>query len=243
MTRRAAARLLSCQISLAAVATVFLAAATGGSIAPASDAPPPPGPTFQSASPVGGPQPPVDYLSVRPSIDGVLDAPLRSLPARALAWASPSAPPGLRPPTWRLAYSARDLYLYVEFDASEAVVRDRAYQNGDGLIMVLSRPRPDDSPTDEFYALGVSAGEPAARWQRRFVWYRNRDLSMQALDAAEVATTSSGAVVGIEFLLPWGEVYPHHAWLGDIGFNLCVTRAPGATEEGRPGRRRSMVEH
>ena len=146
---------------------------------------------------------------------------------------SPSAPSGLRPPDWRVAYSARYLYVHVEFEASQVAVRDRAYQNGDGLILVISRPRADGAPTDEFYVIGVSAGVPAARWQRRFVWYRNRELGMQPLETAEVATASNGTTVGIEFLLPWAEVYPYHPWLGDIGVNLCVTRALAADGRAR----------
>jgi predicted esterase len=206
-----------------AVVVVFCAAETSGPAAMVpSQAPPSTAPSTLSGNPARAP---VDYLGIRPAIDGVLDAALRGLPARSFGWASPSAPAGLRPPVWRVAYSARYLYLQLEFEAPQVTVRDRAYQNGDGLVVVLARPRADGAPADEFYVLGVSAGVPAARWQSRFVWYRNLDLSMQALDTAEVATASNGTTASIEFLLPWADVYPYHPWLGDIGFNVCVTRA------------------
>jgi predicted esterase len=182
-------------------------------------------PSIAPGQPPPAPQPPIDYLVAAPVIDGSLDRDLAALPVRPMRWSSPSAPAGLRPPAYRLAYSARHLYVHVEFDAREMVTRDRAFQNGDGFVLVIARPRPRGAPSDEFYVVGVSSGAPPARWQSRFVWYRNVDLSMQPLEQADTASTHTGTTVGIEFLLPWDDVYPYHPWLGDIGFNLCVTRA------------------
>jgi len=168
------------------------------------------------------------FLASAPSIDGVLDPGLASLPAKPLTDASGS-PGGLEPPRVRVAYGTDFLYVFVELDADRLVTRDRAYQNGDGLLVVLTRPRPDGAPAEEFVVLGFSAGQPAARWQQRFVWYRNMALEMRQLDDARIATASASGRSAFEVLVPWSEVYPFHPWLGGaLGINACVTQAlPG----------------
>jgi predicted esterase len=177
---------------------------------------------------VDAPAVPVAFLAHAPAIDGALDAGLEALVVRPLSLVSGPPEAAARPPSYRLAYSAEHLYLHVDLGPGEIVQRDRAYQNGDGLIVVVARPAPGGAPTEEFSVLGFSPGKPAAAWQQRFVWYRNVDLEMRGLDAARVATSSSAARSAFEVLVPWSEVYPHHPWLSAVGFNLCVTRAlPG----------------
>lgn len=179
------------------------------------------------------PASPVTSLDHTPAIDGVLDAGLERLAVRPLSLVSGHPGAAVRPPSYRLAYSAEHLYLHVDLGPGEIVERDRAYQNGDGLIVVVARPATGGTPTEEFSVLGISPGNPAARWQQRFVWYRNVDLEMRALDAARVATSSSGDHSAFEVLVPWSEVYPHHPWLSAVGFNLCVTRALPGNERAR----------
>ncbi|RPJ69326.1 MAG: hypothetical protein EHM24_18905 [Acidobacteria bacterium] len=173
------------------------------------------------------------FLDHAPAIDGVLDAGLETLAVRPLWLVSGRPDAATRPPSYRLAYSAEHLYLHVDLGAGEIVQRDRAYQNGDGLIVVVARPATGGAPTEEFSVLGFSPGKPAARWQQRFVWYRNVDLEMRSLDSAQVATFSSAASSAFEVLVPWSEVYPHHPWLSAVGFNLCVTRALPDNEKAR----------
>jgi predicted esterase len=177
----------------------------------------------------------VPYLDAAPAIDGLLDPSLVGLPVHALTLQSSDADAAsVKPPSYRLAYGAGFLYVFVEIDTAQLQQRDRAYQNGDGVVLVVARPRPDDQPTEEFYVLGFSPGRPAARWQQRFVWYRNVDLEMRPLDDTVVATTSSGGRSFFEILVPWRDVYPYHPWLSDsMGFNLCVTRALAGTSRAR----------
>jgi hypothetical protein len=172
---------------------------------------------------------PVAFLEKPPVIDGLLDKDLAHLPARTFAAAEPS-----HHPTYRLAYGAGFLYLFIEVDADSIVQRDRAYQNGDGFHMVIARPKPGGEPSDEFYVLGFSAGNPASKWQKQFVWYRNIELGMKLLAGARIAAQASPGKTGIELLLPWSDVYPFHPWLSDgIGFNLCFVKAVGDTQKSR----------
>ncbi len=177
----------------------------------------------------------VPYLEAAPAIDGLLDPSLVGLPANVLALQSSDADAAsVKAPSYRLAYGANFLYVFVEIDTPQLAQRDRAYQNGDGVVLVIAQPRPGDAATDEFYVLGFSPAVPAARWQQRFVWYRNVDLEMQPLDASVVATASAGGRSFFEILVPWHDVYPYHPWLSDaIGFNVCVTRALAGTARAR----------
>jgi predicted esterase len=177
----------------------------------------------------------VPYVAMAPVIDGVLDKSLASLPSHVLPrQSSTSDASAVQAPSYRIGYGADFLYVFVEIDTPQLAQRDRAYQNGDGVVLVIARPQPANAPTDEFYVLGFSPGTPAARWQQRFVWYRNVDLEMRTLDDTVVATSSSGGRSFFEILVPWREVYPYHPWLSDaIGFNVCVTRALPGTASAR----------
>ena len=189
--------------------------------------------TVAAESPAEPPQQ-VVFLDRSPTIDGVLDAGLDTLAVRSLTLQSGRPDPATPPPSYRLAYTGEHLYLHVDLGPGEIIQRDRAYQNGDGLIVVVARPTPDNAPTEEFSVLGFSPGVPAARWQQRFVWYRNVELDMRSLDTAAVATSSSAKGSAFEVLVPWSEVYPHHPWLSEaVGFNLCVTRALPANASAR----------
>jgi predicted esterase len=166
------------------------------------------------------------YLDHVPVIDGRPDGRIAALPAIPLTLVSGQPPASLAEPSYRVAYTAQYLYLAVELEAERLEQRDRAYQNGDGLILVIARPRPDGDPTSEFLVLGFSPGVPAARWQQKFVWYRNVELEMRPLEDSSVATDTERGRAWFEVLLPWSELHPFHPWLSDgIGFNICVTRA------------------
>ncbi|HSK10333.1 MAG TPA: prolyl oligopeptidase family serine peptidase [Vicinamibacterales bacterium] len=178
---------------------------------------------------------PVRYVAAAPTIDGTLDPHLAHLPSNPLApIANPAAAGGVRSPEYRIGYGVDFLYVFVEIDTAALATRDRAYQNGDGVILVVASPRPGGEATDEFHVLGFSPGTPAARWQQRFAWYRNVDLIMRPLDEARVATASAGGRSFFEILVPWKDVAPNHPWLAEsVGFNLCVTRALPGTASAR----------
>lgn len=171
------------------------------------------------------------FLPHAPCIDGVLDAELQYLPSFPLAVFFKTAEDS---PTvessYRLAYGTDFLYLYLSWPADRIICRDRGYQNGDGFILVLATPRPEDAPTDEFYVLGFSAQDsPAGNWAKQIMWYYNVEttLSMLSQDVQLAWRVQSGRAA-FELLLPWSEVYPYHPWFSDaIGFNLAFAEAVG----------------
>lgn len=178
---------------------------------------------------------PVPFLAEEPRIDGLLDESLASLPARPLPAAVKSAAenPGTAA-TFRLAYGATFLWVYVESPGEALAFRDRAFQNGDGFHLVLAVPRPDGAPSTEFTVVAVSAVDrPAMEWTRRVAWYRGPDRVFVPLSAAaRAATAARDGKLGLELLLPWSDVPPLHPWLSPaVGFNLAVVRAVGTREK------------
>lgn len=179
-------------------------------------------------------EPEVTFLPKPPQIDGVLDAELKNLPIRTFNYVEKSNDRNpLAEVNYRLAYGTEFFYLYVEVKADSFICRDRGYQNGDGFHMVLSVPRPGNVPTDEFFVMAFCPQkEPGRAWQKKFIWYRNIDLSFQPLKNTLFEVKESNGKVGYELLLPWKEVYPYHPWLLDsIGFNLCYVQAVEENEK------------
>lgn len=175
---------------------------------------------------------PVKFVDHAPVIDGVLDDGLKTLPAEQFPVVdSPNDyKPGWKP-TYRIAYGAGFLYLYIEVPDGQVATRDRAYQNGDGFQLALTVPRAGDAPAEEFYVMGFTTSNTlSSQWQKKFVWYRNVDLAFDELKSVTMETRSAEGKTGIEVLLPWREVYPYHPWLSEaIGFNLCYVKAFGET--------------
>jgi predicted esterase len=171
---------------------------------------------------------PVAYLAAPPVIDGRLDPALKTLPRLDFPVREASATlPANWAPQYRIGYGADFLYLYIEVPDDHLITRDRAYQNGDGYILVLTEPRSDGAPSEVFSVLGFTASaQPLADWQAKFRWYHNKDLTFERLRTAQTATLSENGHTGIELLLPWTAV-AQHPWLGPIGFNLSYVKAEG----------------
>ncbi len=176
-------------------------------------------------------EPAVTYLSQAPAIDGVLDASLRDLPVRRfnLVEKSTSGNPDFAL-SYRLAYGAQFLYVYIEIEAEALTYRDRAYQNGDGFALVLTHPAPGNAPTREFYVLACSAVDRESMdWTRKIFWYYNVDnIFIPTSDDTKAAFLDGNGTIAFELLLPWSDVHPYHPWLSDgIGFNLAMNKAVG----------------
>jgi predicted esterase len=173
-------------------------------------------------------EPEVNFLSETPVIDGVLDRCLEFLPARHFTKIYKQKGDSAPSISYRLAYGTGFFYLYLEAAADRLVFRDRAYQNGDGFVMLLARARPNHEATDEFYELACSAVKrPELEWTRRIFWNYNVDkLFVPTNDDAKMEFHEGGGKISFELLLPWGDVRPYHPWLSEgIGFNLTFTKA------------------
>jgi len=129
-----------------------------------------------------------------------------------------------------LGYTAHHLYIYIEYDDDTIIVRDRAYQNGDGFHLTIGMPEEDGSATDEFYVLGFS---PSEDWSRKMVWYYNIDLSRRRLgNNVSLETSCKDGKVGFEVLIPWNDIPPYHPWIyKKLGFNLCFVKAMNANDK------------
>lgn len=166
----------------------------------------------------------VPFLAQPPKIDGVLDTELKDLPAFFLQ--ASGAKGEVRA---RVAYGADFLYVQVEAAQDSVRCRDRAYQNGDGLLLAVATTAPGGEPTDEFRVLGFSPQPEGQRtWQYAFTWYRDRALEMSPLPGVRFAWTSGGGRVSFEALVPWSSIPPYHPWFrgpGSIGLNLAYVQA------------------
>jgi predicted esterase len=184
------------------------------------------------SAPKGGSTPPttvrVPFLPSKPVIDGLpkaetdelhrIDLPLLYSPVQ-----------GEQPPaTLRLAYGAEFLYLQVEFAAEQLVARDRGYQFGDGLIVVVAEPAPDGAPSEHCYLLGFSYQErPEFLWARSILWEHDcRSLLLPLGRATEVGGAASLGIGRLEVAIPWPVLHPYHPWLSPaLGLNVAFVKA------------------
>jgi predicted esterase len=170
----------------------------------------------------------VNFISQLPVIDGTLDKEIESLPARQFRLISRYNNQTAVPVTYRLAYGTEFLYVYIEADAEHLTFRDRAYQNGDGFILLIAKPKPDNGPADEFYELACSAVNlPEREWHRNIFWNYNVDkLFVPTSTETRMQFREGDGKISFELLLPWSDVRPNHPWLSDdIGINLTFCKA------------------
>lgn len=172
-------------------------------------------------------RPVIPWLSRAPKVDGRLDPDLATLPPLPLKDET-----GTKPAELRVAADAEALYVHLRSPQAELSCRDRAYQNGDGLVLVLATPDPGGGPSRRFRVLGFSPQPDGTRnWQYAFTWYRDVDLQMSPLPGAQFAWHHDGGVLEFELRLPWTALAPYHPLLSpEIGLNACFARAEG---EGR----------
>ena len=180
------------------------------------------------------PQLTVPFLYERPAIDGKVDFDVNDLPVHHMGVIerTDSTQP-YQEVNYRLGYGVDFLYLYLEVPVAKITYRDRGYQNGDGIVIVISSVEPGNKPTNEFYVLGFTPqSDTNQAWQKAFVWYHDVDLAMKPLKETRFGYAEQGDKVGYEVLIPWSDLHPYHPWLGtQFGFNLCYTEAIGKSDQ------------
>ncbi len=175
----------------------------------------------------------VPFLGRKPQINGLPKASVDELPGTPLALFDPPEPEQHSSTQLRVAYGADFLYLQAQFPADRLVARDRGYQFGDGLIVVVAELSPGDSPSPHYYLLGFSHQErPEFRWASRILWEHDRRTHLAVLDRdAEVAASAIHGVGRLEVAIPWATLHPYHPWLSDgIGLNVYFVKARGEHE-------------
>ena len=165
----------------------------------------------------------VTFLSAIPNIDGVLDKQLESLPIRKFAVISRDKKDAPVQITYRIAYGTEFFYVYIEVQAEHFIFQDRSFQNGDGFLLLLGKPQPNNAQTDEFYELACSeVNKPERIWQRCIFWNYNVDKVFRVTSRnTRLKTHEGNGKICYELLLPWTDVRPYHPWISEnIAFNL-----------------------
>ena len=93
------------------------------------------------------------FLEIVPQIDGVPEPEVASLTTFALNPGDASSGDmhsGFAKAGFRLAYGTSFLYIYAEVTSDSLIFRDRGYQNGDGMLVVIGKPGQGGTPTREF---------------------------------------------------------------------------------------------
>lgn len=178
-------------------------------------------------------EPPVTFVAEMPAINGMLDAVKAGLPVRTFKHTHRQDPANPTVPlSYRLAYNAHGLYVLVQVEAECFTCRDRGYQHGDGLLLVLASARPEGAPSDEYSLLGFWPKDDPHERVGQFVWAYNGGFPFRVLDeATQFVVQPHEGQVNFELLLPWHEVVPHHPWLSEgIGFDLFFTQAVGEVQ-------------
>ncbi len=170
----------------------------------------------------------INFLSEAPVIDGVLDKKLDFLPPRHFGYISRQKTDAIIPITYRLAYGTEFFYVFIEADAEHITFRDRAFQNGDGFLLLLGKPQANNEQTDEFYELACSeVNTPDRIWQRHIFWNYNVDkLFIPTSLETKIESHEGNGKISFELFLPWTDVRPYHPWLSEeIGFNISFIKA------------------
>ena len=170
----------------------------------------------------------VTFLSAIPNIDGVLDKQLESLPIRKFAVISRDKKDAPVQITYRIAYGTEFFYVYIEVQAEHFIFQDRSFQNGDGFLLLLGKPQPNNAQTDEFYELACSeVNKPERIWQRCIFWNYNVDKVFRVTSRnTRLKTHEGNGKICYELLLPWTDVRPYHPWISEnIAFNLSFCKA------------------
>ena len=176
----------------------------------------------------------ITFLEKEPLMDGVIYNDLLDLPVRYFEYLQKTNDSVYSPKAnYRLAYGMSFFYIMVEIDCDSITFRDRAYQNGDGLIITIAKPKPDNKPADEFYVLGFSPGDNLNNIKaKKFIWYRNIDLSFLQLKESKFCATVINNKTYFQALVYWKEIYPFHPALEEgIGFNFCLVKAGAGNEK------------
>lgn len=170
----------------------------------------------------------VDFLSQTPLIDGVLDKQLESLPIRQFGIISRMETDTPVPISYRIAYGTEFLYVFIEAEAEHITYRDRAFQNGDGFLLLIAKPQQYNKPTDEFYELACSeVNVPERMWQQHIFWnYNVNKLFTPTSVDTKLESHERNGKISYELIVPWTDLKPYHPWLSEgIGFNLSFCKA------------------
>lgn len=174
--------------------------------------------------------PGIEYINGKPTIDGVLDNGLSTLENRkfSIVLKMDKSNP-LDDLDYKIAYNHSFLYLFIEMDTEELIVRDRGYQNGDGFLLLLNSPKENMRISDEYFLLAFNPLNVSEDEYFKVIWGKNQQWPFKRLsNETQFKVASNNGKTGFELLLPWSDVYPLHPWAMDkMGMNLLFIKAIG----------------
>lgn len=170
------------------------------------------------------------FLVKEPQMDGAIYNDIISIPPKSFKEIQPEGTVSVIPDaSYRLAYGMGFLYVMVEVNSESIIYRDRAYQNGDGLLITVAKPKPDMTEADEYFVLGFSPGDVLKNIKaKKFIWYRNMDLVFLNLKDSKFCTTVINNKTYLQALIYWKEIYPFYPAMEEgMGINICFVKADG----------------
>ncbi|HRY31857.1 MAG TPA: alpha/beta hydrolase-fold protein [Bacteroidales bacterium] len=173
----------------------------------------------------------VPFLKQAPVIDGMFDKDLFPNPIVFPHVERSSEDNPINQAYYQFAYGTDFLYVFVRYFALQVETRDRAYQHGDGLLLMIGNSKTGSEPTEEYMVLGFSA---STGWDGKFQWYFNKELTMKRFgEEVKVMTGHHGYYAEMEVLIPWQSMYPFNPFLQPVplAMNLCFTDAIGEKEK------------
>ncbi|WP_395377157.1 alpha/beta hydrolase-fold protein [Marinicella sp. W31] len=169
----------------------------------------------------------VSYIDFQPVVDGQLDAALQKLPVhqfnRFYRFDNPVTEQVSV--SYRLAYNATHMYMYIEAAADQISYNRRGYLYGDGFKLLLAQPGPEGL-TDEYYDLFFSPSEDPDYFERqRIATYNFKMISRPFSSVSQSQERAFEGKSGFEALIAWSDIDPMHPWFSEaLGYNLYFAK-------------------
>ena len=135
---------------------------------------------------------------------------------------------------YRLGYGVNFFYLYIEAEAEHLIYRDRAYQFGDGFMLIIARPKPNNELADEYYEIACGAkNNPRFEFPKLFLSAVNLNrIFLEISSDTKLEFSEGNGKISFELFIPWKDIKPTHPIINDsIGFNLLFTKADEGPKE------------
>lgn len=188
----------------------------------------------------------VPFISFTPVIDGQLDTDLEHLSENSFnhIWQFDNPVTDTIQITYKMAYTASHLYIYIEADIDSITYHRRGYLWGDGYKVLFARPQLEGL-TSEYYELAFSPTiEKEYEWAKQRIVYYNFDQTTLSLSSSTISQESANRnISGFETLIAWEDVKPYHPWfMKDMGYNIYFAKGMEHPQHGWITNGYSLVE-
>lgn len=170
----------------------------------------------------------IPYILNTPIIDGILDKELSDLKPQKFKyiWQFDNPKTDTVNVSYRMAYTQKYLYLYLETDVDSISYHRRGYLWGDGYKLLLGIPQ-KDSLTNEYYELSFSPTlEKEYEWDKqRIINYNFGQVTKKLSRYTQSQEKKQKEKSGFETLIYWDDIKPYHPWMmNKIGYNIYFAK-------------------